>query len=255
MTALPDGFTSIPIAHRALHDVDAGRPENSLSAIRAAIDAGYGVELDLQMSRDGIAMVFHDYDLDRLTEETGALHQYTATELNNIRLNGSNDTIPTLEQALDLITGQIPVLLEIKDQDGALGPNIGQQERSIAQVLKTYIGPIAIMSFNPHSIAKMAELAPETARGLVTCNFPKEHWQLVPDATLKKLRDTPDYDRVKACFISHFAKDLENPRVAELKQQGATILSWTIRSQIEEIAAREMAEGITFEGYAAEIPA
>jgi len=254
MMHLDRRFVSTPIAHRAYHDVDDGRPENSLSAIRAAMAAGYGVELDLQMSKDGVPMVFHDYDLARLTAETGAIRQRSAADLGKIPLIGSDDTIPTLTDVLELIAGQVPILLEIKDQDGALGPNIGEQEIAIAKALADYSGPVALMSFNPHSIAEMARLAPTIARGLVTCNFPKTHWQLIPDETLETLRDLPDYDRIGACFISHFAKDFPNPRVDALKQQGATILSWTIKSEAEEIAARKYADGITFEGYTAGFP-
>ncbi|NVK07361.1 MAG: phosphodiesterase, partial [Marivivens sp.] len=95
---LPADFLTRPIAHRALHDKAAGRVENSPSAIQAAIDKGYGIEIDLQLSKDGVPMVFHDYALNRLTNQTGAVAQRTAAELSQITLTGGNDTIPTLAE-------------------------------------------------------------------------------------------------------------------------------------------------------------
>ena len=109
MTALPACFLTRPIAHRGLHDASDGRPENSAAAFHAAIAAGYAIELDVQMSLDGAAMVFHDYHLGRLTAQNGPVAQRSASELSRIQLNGSQDTIPDLEQALGLIAGQVPL--------------------------------------------------------------------------------------------------------------------------------------------------
>jgi len=255
MMQLPRDFIRKPIAHRALHDADKGCYENSITAIRAAIDAGYAIEIDVQFSRDGKAIVFHDYDLGRLTSEVGPVQQRDAAELGEIRLVDSADTIPTLREVLDLVAGRVPLLLEIKDQDGALGPNVGPQERAIAGDLVGYVGAVALMSFNPHSVMEMARLCPDIARGHLTSDFPKEHWLLVPESTLIMLRDMPDYDRTGACFISHSARDLHNPRIDDLRAKGATILSWTTYSQAEEDDARRYADGVTFEGYLAKFPA
>ena len=250
-TALPAAFLSTPIAHRALHDISAGRPENAPAAIQAAVDAGYGIEVDIQMSADGQAMVFHDYQLDRLTPEKGAFQLRDAAELGAISLSGSaaGDTIPTLVQVLEMVAGQVPLLIEIKDQDGAMGPNTGALEKAMAADLVGYVGPVAMMSFNPHSVAAFASLAPDVARGLVTGSFARENWGLVPEKRLAELRSIPDYSRVGASFISHRASDLGNINVARLKADGAHILCWTIRSQEEDAKAREVAENVTFEGY------
>ena len=97
---LPSDFCRLPIAHRGLHDVQAGRPENSLAAVRAAVDVGYGIEIDVQMSADGHAMVFHDDTLDRLTAKAGPIVAHTAEALGRIMLSGSDQTIPTLAQVL-----------------------------------------------------------------------------------------------------------------------------------------------------------
>lgn len=254
MNGLPAAFTRLPLAHRALHDLRNGRPENSRAAIQAAIDAGYGIEIDVQLSADGAAMVFHDDVLDRLTEQSGPVRDRSAVDLSQIALRGGDEGIPTLTEVLAQIAGRVPVLIEIKDQDGAMGPDVGALEHAVAKAVAGYGGPCAVMSFNPHSVAQMQDLAPDVPRGLVTSAYDPEAWWPLPEATCQRLRDIPDYARVGACFISHEAADLDRPRVAELKQAGATVLCWTIRSAAEEAQARRVADGITFEGYRAAFP-
>jgi glycerophosphoryl diester phosphodiesterase len=251
---LPPAFLTAPIAHRALHDRTKGRPENSLAAILAAKSAGYGIELDLQVSSDGVAMVFHDEDLDRLTEETGPVRAKDALTLMSIGLKNGAEGIPTLAMVLKLVAGRAPLLLEIKDQHGTLGLSDGRLEAATASALAGYDGPVALMSFNPHSIAEMARLCPSIPRGLTTSAFDPEDWAPVPADRCAALREIGDFDRVGASFISHEAADLDRPRVAEIKAT-APVLCWTIASQTAETKARRVADNVTFEGYLAAIPA
>lgn len=251
MPKLDPRFVSTPLAHRALHDVTDGRPENSRAAIRAAMDHGYGIEIDLQLSSDGVAMCFHDYQLDRLAEAKGAIRQRTAAELADIPLKGGDEGIPTFTEVLELVAGQVPLLVEIKDQDGVMGPNVGILEEAAAKDAAGYTGPLAFMSFNPHSVAKMAEYAPEVPRGITTDGYSAEDWPLLNTALRDALRSISDYDRVGACFISHQASDLSRDRVAELKSAGANVFCWTIRSPEQETEARKVAQNVTFEGYLA----
>lgn len=248
MTGLPGSFLARPIAHRGLHDLSKGRSENSLAAIKAAIDHGYGIEIDVQLSADDHAVVFHDYDLRRLTGQPGRVYDRALADLRTIALSGGGGDIPALPEVLDLIAGQVPVLLEIKDQDTQLGPNVGPLERSVAVALEGYSGDVALMSFNPHSAALMAELAPDRPRGLVTDAFDPKIWPL-PSERLDEVRAIGDFDRMGASFISHAANDLDRPRVRDLKAQGATVLCWTIRTPEAEAEARKVAENVTFEGY------
>lgn len=252
---LPEALLRMPIAHRALHDATQGRPENSRAAVRAAIAAGFGIEIDLQLSRDDQALVFHDYDLGRLTGETGAVRLRSAAEAARIALkHGDGETIPSLSQVLDLVAGKVPLLIELKDQDGGMGPDIGPLEAATVAALANYDGPVALMSFNPHSVAELARLAPDIARGLVTksydpCDLP------LSAATCDRLREIPDFDRVGAAFISHEVTDLTRPRVLELRRAGVPVLSWTVRSARSDAKARRNADNVTFEGYLATIPA
>ncbi len=248
---LPASFFARPITHRALHDRKAGRVENSVKSIKAAIDAGYGIEMDVQLTSDGHAMVFHDDLLDRLTAQSGPVKARTRAGLEAIELTDDHGTIPSLDDVLKLVAGKVPLLIEIKDQDGAMGPDIGALEQATADALKEYAGDVALMSFNPHAVAKLAELAPDIPRGLVTSSYEAQFWPDLPQDVRDRLRAIPDYDRVGACFISHEATDLDRPRVAELKAQGAHILCWTIRSARTEAKARSIVDNVTFEGYLA----
>ncbi|UZD90540.1 glycerophosphodiester phosphodiesterase family protein [Cognatishimia activa] len=255
MTQLDPIFLTTPIAHRALHDVKNGRPENSRAAIQAAIDAGYGIEIDLQLSQDQMPMVFHDYDLARLAECKGPVQQKTSQELASIPLIGGDETIPDLKEVLELIDGQVPLLIELKDQDGQMGENVGALEVATADLLRSYDGPVALMSFNPNTVAALAQLCPNIPRGLVTSSYKPDVWAPLSATVCDRLRDIPDYDRVGATFISHEVSDLKRARVAELKAQGARVLCWTVTSPKSEAQAREVAENITFEQYLAQHPA
>lgn len=252
---LPAAFLCQPLAHRGLHDRAAGRIENSLSAIGAAIAAGYGIEIDLQLSADGVPMVFHDDDLDRLTDASGPVRAKTAAELGAIALKGSTDPIPTFAQGLALVAGRAPLLVELKDQSLTMTATDACLEAATAAALHGYQGPVALMSFNPHTIAHLARLAPDRPRGLTTSAYDPADWHPLPVTRCAELREIPDYARTLSSFISHEAADLARPRVTALKAQGAKILCWTIRSREAEAKARRIAHNITFEDYPAALPA
>ena len=248
---LRPAFLARPIAHRALHDVENGRPENSRAAIRAANDAGYGIEIDLQLTQDGQAMVFHDYGLARLTGAEGVIRQRSAAEARAIPLTGGDgEGIPDLGEVLALVAGQVPLLIEFKDQDGMMGRDVGILEQAAAELIGAYSGDVAVMSFNPNSVALLAELLPAVPRGLVTSSYDYADWPL-PKPVCDTLRAIPDFERTGSSFISHEVEDLNRPRALALKDQGIPILCWTVTSQMQENEARKVADNITFERYLA----
>ncbi len=255
MTQMPADFRRRPFAHRGLHDVTDGRPENSRAAVRAALDAGYGIEIDLQLSRDGQAMVFHDYDLARLTGDSGPIQQRDAADLARLTLIGGDEAMPTLAQVLAIVAGRVPMLIELKDQHGQMGVTDGRLERAVARDLAGYDGPAAVMSFNPNSVAALADLSPDTPRGIVTEDFPEGGWPLLRPEVRAHLSGIPDYARARASFISHSVNDLNSPHVTRLKDQGADVYCWTVRSPAQEEEARKVVDNITFESYPAAIPA
>ncbi len=249
MTPLPKAFLTRPLSHRGLHDRADGRPENSLAAFRAAIARGYGIELDLQLSRDGQAIVFHDYELERLTGRKGLVRNNSAEILSQVILIGGDEGIPSLPQVLKLVDGQVPLLIELKDQHGQMGDTGGQLERAVAQTIQGYAGPVAVMSFNPHMVRHLKSVAPKCPRGLVTCGWTGADWPELDDETRDVLRPIPDYETVDAVFVSHDIKDLKNERLKEIKASGGTIFCWTVRSVEAEERARRVADNITFEAY------
>jgi len=232
-----------------MHDVPNGVQENSRPSFERAIKHGFGIELDLQMSSDGEAMVFHDYALDRLTHASGPIQMRTAAELREMKLKVGNDSILDLHEALQLVNGQVPLLIELKDQDGGIGPNVGRLENRAAELLANYKGDAVVMSFNPHSMAVMSEIAPGIPRGLTTCDFNAEFWPMLPRKRASELAKIQDFDRVGACFISHDHRLLDAAPVQTLKARGVPLLCWTVRSPEQEIKARLLADNITFEGY------
>lgn len=245
---LPDAFLTRPIAHRGLHNSASGVPENSCAAVRAAIERGYGIEIDLQLTADDEAVVFHDYALERLVGAPGSVREKSLTAMSRLRLVGSDQTVPSFAEVLSIVDGQVPLLVELKDQDGALGANVGPLERAVASALAGYAGPVAVMSFNPYSIFALQSLAPDMPRGLVTSAFEPVFWD-APAERLEALARIEDFDRVGACFVSHAHRTLNAPAIADLKARDVPILCWTVRSAEEEAAARQIADNVTFEGY------
>lgn len=242
-------FLTTPLAHRAMHNLSQGLQENSLAASQAAVDHGYGLEVDLQLSSDGVVVVFHDYELSKLTTASGPLGSRTAQQLGKAMLKTGNEGIPTLAQLLSVVAGKVPLLLEIKDQDGAMGPNTKQIERAVAADLKSYDGPVAVMSYNPHSIAAMRMAAPDVVCGLTSSPFEPKIWPHLAAPIRDRLRGIPDFATVGASFISHAHYDLDAAPVVALRGAGVPVLCWTIRSADEAATTTGRADNITFEGY------
>ena len=251
MISLPSSFLTVPITHRALHDSNDGRPENSREAILAAIDACYGIEIDVQLSSDGQAIVFHDYDLSRLTQQSGLVRDFTADELSQMYLKGGETGPATLLEVLKLIDGQVPVLIEIKDQSQRLEKTDGVLEHAVCSDLIGYKGDVGVMSFNPYAVAECKIHSPNIARGLVTDPFTTTDWPAVNPERLKELIPIDDYSSLGCSFISHNQADLTSRHVQRVKETGAKILCWTVKSSDIEKRARIHADNITFEGYLA----
>lgn len=247
--ALPSAFLKRPLAHRGLHDSALRRPENSRAAAVAAVNEGYGIECDVQLSKDGVAMVFHDSSVERMTGQPGLISQRDSIDLGTMRLRDGDEGIPTLSQFLDVLAGRAALLIEIKDQTGVLGPGPDTLERAVATALQDYDGPVAVMSFNPHVIRSFGRIAPDIPRGRVTEGFNISDWPHLQEEDLATLRSLSDLDDL--AFISHAHHDLHRNEVRAFRADGKPVLCWTIRSATEEFAARELADNITFEGYSA----
>jgi glycerophosphoryl diester phosphodiesterase len=241
--ALPEGFLARPFAHRGLHDAAVGVVENSAAAIAAAAEAGYGIELDVQLSADDVAMVFHDPTLDRLTGETGPVAARDAAGLGRIALAGAADdgTIPTLPQVLEIVAGRVPVLVEMKDQTDptrrSRGDGNARLAAAVARALDGHAGPVAVMSFAADLVTALAAAAPGVPCGLTT-----------GDARAAALgRGMALAGRIG--FVSHDWRGLSCLGVGGLRAAGVPILCWTVRAPWEAGLARRVADQITFEGF------
>ena len=225
-----------PFAHRGLHG--DGRIENSRAAFAAAIAAGHGIELDVQASADGEAMVFHDAELARLADARGALAAWSAAELGRFRLNHSDETIPTLTEILALIGGRAPLLIEVKSPGRSVAPLC----RSVAAALGGYAGPVGVMSFNPEVGHWFARHAPERLRGLVVTEQGKG---------LRGYAERPlALWRSHADFLAYDIRDLPSHFADAQRAKGMPVLTWTVRSLADRARAAEHATQIIYENPA-----
>ncbi len=241
-----DWLTARPIAHRGLHDASAGVIENTAPAFAAAIAGGYGMETDLQISADGEAMVHHDDALGRLTEGSGRLADMSAAEIEAVRFKASADRIMTLGDLCDLVAGRATLLLELKSRfDGDR-----RLVQRCADVLKSYAGPVAVISFDPAMIEAVREIAPGLPRGIVAeRHYAHYEWDRFTAAQKRSMAFLLHAIRTRPHFLAYRVKDL--PAAAPLIARwvfGLPLLTWTVRDDKDRRRAR-WADQIIFEGW------
>jgi glycerophosphoryl diester phosphodiesterase len=227
-------LTMRPIAHRGLHDKARGRYENTLGAARAAVQAGFHIEVDLHLSADGVPIVFHDDTLDRLTALKGPVRGKSVAELAKIMIAGTKDHVPTLDELLTTVAGKVGLVLELK---GIAGADKGFVE-AVAARLKNYGGPVAVMSFDHWLIEDCHRLAPELILGL-TAEGDDTH----RDAH-RAVAKSCDVD-----FVSYSLRDLPCRFVSEFRAGGRPVITWTVRSPADAEKSARYADQITFEGF------
>jgi glycerophosphoryl diester phosphodiesterase len=228
-------LASVTYAHRGLHG--GGVVENSPSAFAAAIEQGLGIECDVQRSRDGQAMVFHDWVLDRLTAEQGPVKARDAAELGKLRLAGS-DTIATLPQLLAQVAGRVPLLIEIKSKrEVRYAPLCLAVRRS----LEGYRGACAVMSFDPRVVRWFQLNAPHIVRGLVVTE--EGHRTLSG-----RYRRHLSLWRGKPEFLAYDVRDLPSRFAAAQSRRGLPLLTWTVRTPELAERARAHADAAIAEG-------
>ena len=229
---------TVHYAHRGLHQ--SGVAENSLTAFRDAMERGMGIECDVQRSSDGQAMVFHDFELDRLTAETGPVIERSSAELARIELSGSGDRIPTLKRMLDEVAGRVPVLIEIKSKRGSF-KHVGALCQAVRRVLEGYAGPHAIMSFDPRVSRWFADRSPLTVRGLVVTEENSKTLIGMVRRRLSLWAARPD-------FLAYDIRDLPSRFAAGQRKRGLPVLTWTVRSAEHQERAADHADAPIAEG-------
>jgi glycerophosphoryl diester phosphodiesterase len=237
-----DWLVRRPIAHRGLHG--GGAVENTAGAFEAAAKAGYAIECDLQLSRDGEAMVFHDGTLDRLTLETGLVRERKAEDLKAVAFKKTADRMQTLGELLEQIAGRVPLVIEIKsewDGDETLAARA-------LDALARYPGPHALMSFDPRIVAAIRERSPDTVRGIVADRGVDPFYNLLPCARRIELQTMSHLADTQPDFISFHRGDLPWAPVTRFRAAGAPVIVWTVRDRGQ---ASRYGDQITFEGFAA----
>ena len=233
-----------PIAHRGLWSPD-GPPENSLGAFQAACAAGYSIELDVQLSADGEAMVFHDDDLMRMTGVAGRLSDRTAAELAELRLVGTDEPIPTLGETLTLVGRRALVQVELKTPYGQVGP----LEQRVHETIIDHTGPVCVIGFNPYSHAWFAERFPGVLRGLDSYSY--DHAPQITEAQRRSFAALEHVAIARPHFLALGLDMLPSEKASRYRAEGLPIVAWTVRKPEQWDAVREGCDNLIFEGFRA----
>jgi glycerophosphoryl diester phosphodiesterase len=226
---------NVPIAHRGLHDLNNKRWENTLSAFDAAASAGFAIECDVHLSADGKPVVFHDGMLDRLIGQQGNIDELTAEQAGKLHVGGTKDHIPTLAEALRLIAGRVPIVIELKGVEGRDDGLV----KAVANDLADYEGEAAIMSFDHHLIRLFAKDAPNVPAGLTA--------EGLRDQDMEAHFSMLAYD---IDFVSYNVHHLENRFVEFVRGHlDLPVISWTARSLGDKAKSDALVDQITFEGF------
>lgn len=230
-------------AHRGLHDNQSSAPENSMPAFQKAADAGYGIEMDVQLTKDRIPVVFHDETLSRVCGIDGNVRDYTYEELQQFPLYRSEERIPLFRDFLNLIDGRVPLIIEIKIHE-----NANSVCQSVDALLKDYTGVYCIESFHPLAVKWYRDHRPEVIRGQLSSNFKKLHGkepfsQLLVHHLLLNFLCRPDF-----IAYDHRHKGNLSRKICR-SLFGALSVAWTIKSQEEMDACREDFDLFIFEGF------
>ncbi len=236
-----------PIAHRGLHDASQGIIENTATAVQAAIDKDYAVEVDLRLAGDGEVMVFHDAELDRLTDGAGPLSTLSARQLRRIPLKQTRDRMQSLGELFDQVAGQVPLVLEVKSDWQVREPLAAR----IAAVITAYRGQVGVMSFDPQLIAAFRAKDETTPRGLVAGRFDNVgYWHMLSSLQRFRLRHLLAARFAHPHFIAYDVNAL--PAFAPWLGQalfGWPLLTWTVRTPEQRATAQRWADAMIFEGF------
>jgi len=237
-------LTARPIAHRGWHG--PGRPENSLAAARAAVEAGYAIECDVQRAADGEAVVFHDPTLERLTGALGGIGERSAAALADLRLMGTTERVPTLGELLAVIAGRVPLICEIKSGfDG----DVRLAERAAA-IAEDYVGPLAFKSFDPEIIAHLRACGCPRPLGIVAeADYEDPYFAAMTPAQKRDAAAFGHLARTRPDFLSWHVEDLPHATPALFRALGGKpAMVWTVRRPEQWALARAFADQAVFEG-------
>ena len=243
----PDWLTARPVAHRGLHDISRGIVENMPGAVQAAIAGNFSIEVDIQLSADGEAMVHHDHALGRLTEANGELVDRTAAELKALKFRDTDERMMSLSDLCAIVAGRVPLVIEVKSHfDGGR-----KLVKRMADVLSTYSGRAVGMSFDPDQVLALRELLPSRPRGIVAQrSYEDEYWAKLT----REQRDNMLYLRhgfqTQPHFVAFKVDHLPAPAPWIARNVfGCALLGWTVRTAEQRTRVGQYADQMIFEGF------
>jgi glycerophosphoryl diester phosphodiesterase len=243
----PDWLTARPIAHRGLHDHARGIVENMPEAIRAAIAGNFSIEVDIQLTADGEAMVHHDDELGRLTEGSGALQTQTVAELKRVVFKNTSERMMSLAELCAMVGGHVPLVIEVKSHFDSSTRLV----RRMAEVLSGYDGPAAGMSFDPDQVMAMRELMPSRPRGIVAeRHYTKTDWPKTTSLQRAAMTHLRHAFRTQPHFVAYNVNELPAlvPWIARNIFR-CPLLTWTVRTAEQRTRAARYADQMIFEGF------
>ena len=235
-------LTSLPIAHRGLHDHSNNIPENSLAAFENAAALGFPIELDIHLLQDQQIAVFHDQSLKRMAGVDRQIDEISSEEVVKFSLLDTKHQIPLLDEVLELIDGRVPLLIEIKNK----GDQVGRLEKNLLQKLLRYNGEYAIESFNPLVLKWFREKAPQIVRGQLSTKF--KNGSRIPFPYRFLLRNLFFNKISKPDFISYDIHCLPHIAVQRACRR-RPLLGWTTKSVEDHAKAMHTCDNVIFEGY------
>ncbi|HEY6888853.1 MAG TPA: glycerophosphodiester phosphodiesterase family protein [Solirubrobacter sp.] len=227
-----------PVAHRGLHDLAAGRPENSRAAFAQAVEHGFPIELDVQLSADSQAVVIHDPDLRRLAGLSRRVRQMTAAELTAVVLDGTDQRIPTLKEVLGDVAGRVPLLIDLKSDRGS------PVARVVLSELGGYRGRVALQDFNPYSLWVLRRAGCVHAVGQVSGLL-----HGAPAPVRPVLRSMATNAVTRPDFLNVELASLPNRAVTFWWRRGVRTLAWTANSRADALRAATLADNYLFSGF------
>jgi glycerophosphoryl diester phosphodiesterase len=243
----PDWLIARPVAHRGLHDISRGIVENMPGAVRAAVAGNFAIEVDIQLSADGEAMVHHDHALGRLTEATGNVVDKTAAELKAIRFRNTDERMMSLSDLCTIVAGRVPLVIELKsgfDGDRRL-------VQRMAEVLASYRGPAVGMSFDPDQVLALRELLPSRPRGIVAQrSYEDDYWAHLTQAQRDSMLYLRHGFQTQPHFVAFKVDHLPAPAPWIARNVfGCALLGWTTRTPEQRTRVAQHADQMIFEGF------
>jgi glycerophosphoryl diester phosphodiesterase len=243
----PDWLTARPVAHRGLHDISRGVVENMPGAVQAAVAGNFSIEVDIQLSADGEAMVHHDHALGRLTEATGPVVAKTAAELKAIKFKDTPERMMSLSDLCAMVAGRVPLVIEVKshfDGDRKL-------VKRMAEVLASYQGQAVGMSFDPDQVLALREIAPNLPRGIVAQrDYDDDYWNKLTQEQRDGMLYLRHGFRTEPHFVAFWVDQLPAPAPWIARNVfGCPLLTWTVRTPEQRARAARYADQVIFEGF------